>query len=1118
MLRRGDSREGFAEAEALHELRSKMRRQLGEGEREVASELEHEEIEEDWLQAFTFQQRHGKLNVRRLARLDLMQIVEKVDVGALQEMLENIAFCNLKVGDLQGLSDQNIVKAFRVAQLIIEYLLNLENALFAQVDAARADARDASADANQLAEDNGVLADENDRLRKEIRQKRKALATFEYVLTVHGPGGASMKETLAKALAGTRAGAGLDAPGLEASVCGTCGKTFSSREFLRRHCARRKHTFMPEEAENLEPNRANEASTEDALEKMQQALLAAVKERESAVREAIEETRASERKMHIEQLETLKADRRAHEERVEAQYEARLSTQQLGYEQRIAGLEAKLEVFRTLQWTAREREDEEAATRRAEARKLQEEQQNRLAMLERELQHHRAQQLERAASDSSSAALSRSSSPSVVSSSSSSRSSASHRDRQDDADFATQRFRAAIVANFCRSLASLVRNHNKIRSGRAFARLQVHARDASLVQAKRDLVQSISEQEALSQEAPASPKQAVARHVANMVGPDELEAKPIHEALVQQIALQYLHAQREDTITEAERDAMAEAETVIDGKAAILSSRFKVGTQSMDHAPLPEKPHVRSRWDHSAAEIHAQLDEARRQLYTRMARFDASLPELDVLDDEQRVHLQRQIEVARRNQPQGGFTKALRAVQKLTSNLTDAFYKPPAAEDLQAYEDEFPQPRDILLRDAMVPISERHKAQPRERPPVVQQPSFLQLQVDQPFASISSSSSSSSPSPSLRDEAKTSSPQSAEDESEDESEDDGTSRAIASWAAKSHQGRSEDDAMQGQGDEDGLWAVNRVQTTRDFGATRDFGTEPETTSTQAEEESDSSEPSPLPLPPKPQTARVPRPRNLTSKPQQNLRPLESAQLEQVEVSTANESMQVFQSQRDVSGDAQQVATNATSQDLCATEEDANVSPENSSCSIASEEKVMMHQGKDGKQQASDRDYLTVGADFASATMRAQNVVIRDDDNDNDTAEDKDGFAVEKQAQSKEDETEEEVEAHSLIDGKDASVGEGKKDKELDEKEEKRDLGAKEEQRFADESEAQEQDFSSDESLSFAAQASSQAVVAISEVGASDLAAMRWDFVIESSSTSQPSASAPAAAHADDDHK
>lgn len=736
--------EHYADQEALYELRSKMRRERqrrdveglssNDSDDDSLSVRSQEDGPQEWLHTFNFQQRHGKLNVRRLARIDLVHIVEKVDIGALQEVLENIAFCNLKVVDLHGLSDQNIVKAFRLAQLIIEYLLNLENALFAQVEQARQKSRNASAEADQLAQDSRILADENDRLRKELRQKRKALATFEYVLTVHGPGGGSVKETLANALAGTRAGAGLDASSLEASVCSTCGKTFSTREFLRRHCARRKHTFHSslEDAENVEPNRSTEASAE-LLEELRTSLLTAVKDRDQAVQEAIEHTRKVEREMHQEQLDRLKADSTSHQERIEAHYQERLTAQQLTYEQRIASLETKLEVFRTMQMA-----------QSSETLKQQEQQQYKLELLERELklQHAENEHLRKVQEATEAAAattaahqmLTQAAPKSLVQVIKEEEPTPPPLPASADLSSAielTQRFRKAVAMGFCRSLANIVRRKDQAQLARSFSVLKVHSLDVSFAQAKVSLTRALESQRT-EQSGALSPTDAVAKHVAKAHATDvsnDKDLRPISDKLANEIVLKYRHALREEAITETDRDAMDEVEELMDGRVAKLSSKYKIEAQAMDYAPIADKPFVKSRWSHTLSEIQTQKESIRLQLRNQMSLYDPALPEMDSLTEEQSAHLQRQIEITRRNQPEPNFHKALQAVNMLTEGLTETFYKPPLQQDLEDFEEEFPHPHDKLLQEALIPVSERRKARNRAQSTVIQRPSFSALHL-----------------------------------------------------------------------------------------------------------------------------------------------------------------------------------------------------------------------------------------------------------------------------------------------------------------------------------------------------------------------------------------------------
>ena len=67
--------------------------------------------------------------MKRISRINVERVIEDVDIDTLQSVLESIAFADLNVDDLAHYADDHFVKLFRLSQLIIEYLLNVQNAL-----------------------------------------------------------------------------------------------------------------------------------------------------------------------------------------------------------------------------------------------------------------------------------------------------------------------------------------------------------------------------------------------------------------------------------------------------------------------------------------------------------------------------------------------------------------------------------------------------------------------------------------------------------------------------------------------------------------------------------------------------------------------------------------------------------------------------------------------------------------------------------------------------------------------------------------------------------------------------------------------------------------------------
>jgi len=80
-------------------------------------------------QKFYFQQRRGGLKLRKFANMDIERVIEEVDIDLLQNHLEELTFCALKEEDIKFMTDPLLVKLFRTAQLMIEYLLFTQSQL-----------------------------------------------------------------------------------------------------------------------------------------------------------------------------------------------------------------------------------------------------------------------------------------------------------------------------------------------------------------------------------------------------------------------------------------------------------------------------------------------------------------------------------------------------------------------------------------------------------------------------------------------------------------------------------------------------------------------------------------------------------------------------------------------------------------------------------------------------------------------------------------------------------------------------------------------------------------------------------------------------------------------------
>ncbi|CAM9098195.1 unnamed protein product, partial [Hapterophycus canaliculatus] len=174
--------------------------------------------------SFYFQQRSEKLDMRAIGRVDIDSVVKDVDIDTLQAHLENITFADVSEDDLRLYSDQCFLNLFRLSQLLLEYLLSVQDTLATSLEAL---AIKHSSVRKALDRGRAELhaASEQDRtLKREIRQKRATIARYEQLLALPAPSPVR------------------DAPGGSCGSlhsCLTCGKMFTTAEFLQQHIVRK---------------------------------------------------------------------------------------------------------------------------------------------------------------------------------------------------------------------------------------------------------------------------------------------------------------------------------------------------------------------------------------------------------------------------------------------------------------------------------------------------------------------------------------------------------------------------------------------------------------------------------------------------------------------------------------------------------------------------------------------------------------------------------------------------------------------------------------------------------------------------------------------------------------
>ncbi|KAL4099944.1 hypothetical protein PRIC1_007741 [Phytophthora ramorum] len=250
-------------AKFLTERKSKRVLKPLEGDSDGVDDLQDKENEPNspthglqrqvWLPTrnFAFRQRAGKLDTRAIARLDLDKIAATTDIETIQRHLENLAFADVTLDDVQHYSDAYFLKLFQIAQLTLEYLMHVQDSLVDHSEGVEKQCEQLMTECQQLETENGQHETEISSLKREIRQKQRTMATLELMLL--NASASNRISSAAKENAAREANVLVDellnnhtdpTATEEGSItnpvsCVLCGKRFVSAEYLLRHQQRR---------------------------------------------------------------------------------------------------------------------------------------------------------------------------------------------------------------------------------------------------------------------------------------------------------------------------------------------------------------------------------------------------------------------------------------------------------------------------------------------------------------------------------------------------------------------------------------------------------------------------------------------------------------------------------------------------------------------------------------------------------------------------------------------------------------------------------------------------------------------------------------------------------------
>ncbi|ETV64718.1 hypothetical protein H257_18434 [Aphanomyces astaci] len=181
--------------------------------------------------SFSFRQRRGKLDTRAIAQIDLNRVVRETDIDTIQNQLENLAFSDITLQDFNQYSDEYFLKLFQIAQLTVEYLLNVQESLVMHTEELESQCEQVQHDCAALADENESVDAELRLLKQEIKQKQNTISTYELMLLT--------RQHQAPPVPPPSQGH-LPPSTLPPVECILCNKKFLSTEYLIKH-QRHKH-------------------------------------------------------------------------------------------------------------------------------------------------------------------------------------------------------------------------------------------------------------------------------------------------------------------------------------------------------------------------------------------------------------------------------------------------------------------------------------------------------------------------------------------------------------------------------------------------------------------------------------------------------------------------------------------------------------------------------------------------------------------------------------------------------------------------------------------------------------------------------------------------------------
>ncbi|OAE29684.1 hypothetical protein AXG93_509s1370 [Marchantia polymorpha subsp. ruderalis] len=202
---------------------------------------------------FVFQKRLTRIDWRKLHTIDVDKIVREVDLDTLEAVVDTIAFGDIQGEDTRNFTEANFVKIFRIAQLMVEYLLHVQELLAGHKSQLLADGTTIQRRLEKHREKFAKLLIDLNQCRHDLKQAKKTLRIYEAILKVQGENQQQLQSQQQQQQSVTQQ---------MVRCCPLCDKLFESSYYLDLHVARRhpKSNDMPEDKILAVVSKAEEAT------------------------------------------------------------------------------------------------------------------------------------------------------------------------------------------------------------------------------------------------------------------------------------------------------------------------------------------------------------------------------------------------------------------------------------------------------------------------------------------------------------------------------------------------------------------------------------------------------------------------------------------------------------------------------------------------------------------------------------------------------------------------------------------------------------------------------------------------------------------------------------------